>query len=169
MLRRRSDSRRRLLCLGIALLILGVGNVPWPRADFHNIRHHDGPGESCPLHDHLLGSHPEAGRAEDVAVLHWHWVPPHCPTPVDDPAAMHALTQDWPAAEGAGSLILVPPEPSGWLEAETGPMTDAVASLFEPCPIRPPGPRLDAGALRASASLLDGPPPLTILLGRWTC
>jgi hypothetical protein len=62
--------------VGIILLIPGLLHVPLPQADFHIIRHHHGVGEVCPQHDHLLRWHPRADEAEDVAVLHWHWLLP---------------------------------------------------------------------------------------------
>jgi hypothetical protein len=62
--------------LGIGMLILSVIHVPLPQADFHNIRHHDGPGQICIHHDHLLRWHPLAESNEDVALLHWHWFVP---------------------------------------------------------------------------------------------
>src|SRR5436190_2129737 len=62
--------------LGITLLIFSLVHTPLPQADFHNIRHHDAPGEVCEHHDHLLRWHPGAGSAEDVAILHWHWFLP---------------------------------------------------------------------------------------------
>ena len=170
MLSSRSDRRRRLHCLGVALLILGVGNVPWPRADFHNIRHHDGPGETCPLHDHLLGSHPDAGLAEDVAVLHWHWTPPQCPAPADgDTPVVHALAQDWPGVPSDDGLQFAPPEPTGWVDAASVEGPAAPTALAADFPIRLPGPRLDPGALRASPASLSPPISLTILHRHWTC
>ena len=63
--------------LGIILLILSMVHTPLPQPDFHNIRHHDGQGEVCEHHDHLLRWHPGATVASDVAVLHWHWFLPH--------------------------------------------------------------------------------------------
>jgi hypothetical protein len=57
-------------------MALGLIRVPLPQADFHNIRHHDGAGEVCPHHDHLLRWHPQASRNDDVAMLHWHWFVP---------------------------------------------------------------------------------------------
>lgn len=62
--------------LGIGLLIPGLLRVPLPQVDYHNIRHHDGAGEICPHHDHLLRWHPMASQNQDVAVLHWHWLAP---------------------------------------------------------------------------------------------
>jgi hypothetical protein len=65
-----------LRLLGFVLLIPGMLRVPLPQVDYHNIRHHDGAGEVCPYHDHLLRWHPSARRDSDVAVLHWHWLVP---------------------------------------------------------------------------------------------
>jgi hypothetical protein len=62
--------------LGIGIVIFGVIHVPLPQADYHNIRHHDGPGEVCPYHDHLLRWHSSATDNADVALLHWHWFVP---------------------------------------------------------------------------------------------
>jgi hypothetical protein len=70
----RSSHHRDFRCLRIALLILGLVPIPLPQIDFHNIRHHDGPGEVCEFHDHLLVWHPDAGLSEDVAVWHCHWL-----------------------------------------------------------------------------------------------
>ncbi len=70
----RSTHRQGIRSLGIALLILGLVPIPLPQIDFHNIRHHDGAGESCEFHDHLLVWHPDAGLSEDVAVWHCHWL-----------------------------------------------------------------------------------------------
>src|SRR3954471_17505656 len=84
--------------LGI-VLILGLVHMPLPQPDFHNIRHHDEPGEVCEHHDHLLRWHPGAGLADDVAVLHWHWF-----LPLSDPfnlspehpgPTLHAHVIDW--------------------------------------------------------------------------
>jgi hypothetical protein len=73
----RRAKRNGVRVLGISLLIFGVIHVPLPQADYHNIRHHDGPGEVCVYHDHLLRWHPTASSNEDVSLLHWHWfVPP---------------------------------------------------------------------------------------------
>jgi hypothetical protein len=62
--------------LGISLLIASVVRVPLPQADYHNIRHHDAPGEICIYHDHLLRWHPSARNNDDIALLHWHWLMP---------------------------------------------------------------------------------------------
>jgi hypothetical protein len=73
---RRPPKQYGLRLLTIALSIPGLFRVPLPQADFHNIRHHDGAGEVCPYHDHLLRWHPTANQNDDVAVLHWHWFVP---------------------------------------------------------------------------------------------
>lgn len=62
--------------VGISLLIASLIHVPLPQPDFHNIRHHDAPGEVCVYHDHLLRWHPSAGHDADASILHWHWVLP---------------------------------------------------------------------------------------------
>ncbi|WP_337173352.1 hypothetical protein [Paludisphaera sp.] len=79
------------------LLIPGLLHVPLPRADFHVIRHHHGPGEVCPKHDHLLRWHPLAGEGDEVAVLHWHWLLPRSAgeaDPVADPSIPVAHADD---------------------------------------------------------------------------
>jgi hypothetical protein len=83
--------------LGMGLLVASLVHTPMPWADFHNIRHHDGPGEVCRFHDHLLTWHPDARLADDVAVLHWHW---YVPTPagtrgMNDPVGIQARVPDW--------------------------------------------------------------------------
>jgi len=89
------DSFRRLK---IILVVFSLVHTPLPQPDFHNIRHHDGPGELCEHHDHLLRWHPSAGDAEDVETLHWHWFYPgeQGKVPATDPshAAIHAHVAD---------------------------------------------------------------------------
>ena len=62
--------------MGIGILILSLLHMPLPQADYHNIRHHDAPGEICGYHDHLLRWHPSADLDADVTMLHWHWFVP---------------------------------------------------------------------------------------------
>jgi len=93
--------------LGVSLLIASVVRVPLPQADYHNIRHHDAPGEICPFHDHLLRWHPSAAIDADVTLLHWHWFVPLAES--DDPNPrdgddrqgpfLHAHFSDWPAPD----------------------------------------------------------------------
>lgn len=95
---RRPAQQRRVRCLGVALLILGLGHTPLPAADFHNVRHHDGAGETCQYHAHLLRWHPGTDPGQDVAVLHWHWfLPGGAPgaTSPDGGPAFRAHAPDW--------------------------------------------------------------------------
>jgi hypothetical protein len=102
MLSRRSAPHRGARGLEIIILIFGLVHTPLPQPDFHNIRHHDGDGEVCEHHDHLLRWHPEAGIADDVAVLHWHWCFPVAEpmdlSPEQSGPAVHAHVVDWQAA-----------------------------------------------------------------------
>ena len=76
MVSNRRESWHRASALGVGLLILSLVHVPLPQADYHNIRHHDKPGEICGYHDHLLRWHPSADVDDDVTMLHWHWFVP---------------------------------------------------------------------------------------------
>jgi hypothetical protein len=117
---RRRTERRGLRILGIGMLILSTIRVPLPQADYHNIRHHDGPGEVCLYHDHLLRWHPSADFAADVAMLHWHWVAPlvepGAGRPGGDPEhrapgsgpALHAHVGDWPEPDWTGTPLVRP-------------------------------------------------------------
>ncbi len=98
--------------LGISLLILSLVHTPLPQADFHNVRHHDAPGEVCEHHDHLLRWHPDAGQAEDVALLHWHWILPTS-GPLDrghsgDGPALHAHVSGWDSTSPDAGPVVVP-------------------------------------------------------------
>jgi hypothetical protein len=96
----RSARHQGVRSLGIALLILGLIPIPLPQLDFHNVRHHDGVGEVCEFHDHLLVWHPDAGLAEDVAVWHCHWFLAHWDltgmVPAGEGPAAHAHIPDLP-------------------------------------------------------------------------
>ena len=167
---RRTDRRRRLRCLGIALLILAVGNVPAPRADYHNIRHHDGPGESCPLHEHLRSWHPGAGAAQDVAVLHWHWTPPTAPLPDSgDVPTARTQTRDWPGVCFDDGPQLAAPAPAGWIDFDPAPDPAASTALAPEILALATTPRAGPAALRAAHASAIGRVPLTALLHRWTC
>ncbi len=167
---RRAGRPRRLHWLGIALLILGVVHVPWPRADFHNIRHHDGPGEVCGVHEHLLRWHPDAGQAEDVALLHWHWVPADAPFG-PEPAPTARLV----APDGMGMAFDEAPR---WAPAPAPRLVDRPSAPAAPIvPIANP-----ADSRSAWAVLRAGPRPThdfcatfaprvsrTTLLQHWSC
>jgi hypothetical protein len=98
------------------MLIASVVRVPLPQADYHNIRHHDAPGEICLFHDHLLRWHPSAASDADVALLHWHWfVPlaePNDPNQRDGDdhqgPALHAHFSDWPAPDWLDEPVISP-------------------------------------------------------------
>jgi len=98
------------------LLIASVVRVPLPQADYHNIRHHDAPGEICVFHDHLLRWHPSAASNEDVALLHWHWfVPLAEPDGPDQPdgddhrgPVLHAHFSDWPEPDWLDEPVISP-------------------------------------------------------------
>ena len=78
-----------LRMLSIGLVVLSVVHIPLPQADYHNVRHHDGPGEICAHHDHLLRWHPSAGTSADLSLLHWHWF-----LPLLEPANTHQSPSD---------------------------------------------------------------------------
>ena len=73
---RRIEQSPRSRILFVGIVILSVIHVPLPQADYHNVRHHDGAGEVCDHHDHLLRWHPSAESDADVTLLHWHWFLP---------------------------------------------------------------------------------------------
>jgi hypothetical protein len=88
--------------LGIALLILSLIHVPIPQIDYHNIRHHDSPGQTCALHDHLLRWHPLAAFEDDVVLLHWHWF-----LPLVEPGTDHQPADDDSHRPGTGPAFHV--------------------------------------------------------------
>lgn len=171
--RRRRSEWRGLRMLGIGVLILSTVRFPLPQADYHNVRHHDAPGEVCPYHDHLLRWHPSAGLAADVAILHWHWFMPLAdPGPLDDsrhqgPLA-HAHINDWLAPDWTGTPM-VRPETRGRIAdllvlGLNGPIawpSSAWADLDDP------GPRFSShmrtiGDAGLRIAILD-------LVARWNC
>jgi hypothetical protein len=122
----------------VVLLILGLVRVPLPQADYHNVRHHDGPGEICPYHDHLLRWHPRADQDEDVALVHWHWFIPQYEEVEnqsagdrDHPAghipALHAHQFDLMKADWTGAPVL--------RESSRRPLHELASSLSTATPI----------------------------------
>ena len=119
--------------LGIGLLIFGLLHVPLPQPDYHNVRHHDSPGEVCEHHDHLLRWHPDAGRARDVAILHWHWFLPddgtgHLSGPGDG-VAIHAHVAGWDAPTIEAGPPVVGREDGRFLDATASPQHNLIAIL----------------------------------------
>jgi hypothetical protein len=97
---RRKDHPSGLQILGVGIVILSVIHVPLPQADYHNVRHHDGFGEVCEHHDHLLRWHPSADSNADVTLLHWHWF-----LPLLEPADPHQRSGDDHHRPGSGPSL----------------------------------------------------------------
>jgi hypothetical protein len=165
--------RRTCRWLGTILLVLGVGHVPLPRAEYHAISHQDGEGQDCVLHEHLLRWHPSASSGQTAARLHWHWVlprplDPRQPIESDDPGAARvllaidgALMVDKVVSPGLG----VPPQ--RYERSHPGPMPLCLGHIdpigpSEAWPSRR-GPSAVAGALLARHV------SLAVMLQRWTC
>jgi hypothetical protein len=164
--------RRDTHGLGIIFLIFSLVHTPLPQPDFHNIRHHDAPGEVCEHHDHLLRWHPGAGVAQDVAILHWHWFlptsePSDTPLP-DDRPALHAHVFDGFASTCEDAPRIVP-DTHSQLIARTATTAHAAVSLdLLPAISRAPG---SPGRCRQEAPGATAAPcaRLTTLLQRWVC
>ena len=154
--------------LGIGLLILGLLHVPLPEPDYHNVRHHDAPGEVCEHHDHLLRWHPDATGAQDVAIFHWHWfLPTGGPSvlPGDGPA-LHAHVAGWDAPTVEAPPPIVTRGPSLPVD---GPIPDLGLAL-DILPPRDPLPAsMRAGPVSARTYGATFAPhtSLSCLLGRW--
>jgi hypothetical protein len=97
---RRRDHCSGLRILSIGIVVLSVVHIPLPQADYHNVRHHDGPGEICAHHDHLLRWHPSADTSADLALLHWHWF-----LPLLEPANPHERSDDDHHRPGSGPAL----------------------------------------------------------------
>lgn len=171
---RRSTRRIGVRLLGIIPLILGLGHTPLPVADFHNIRHHDSPGQVCTYHDHLLRWHPGAGSAEDVAILHWHWFLLLGDTdsfPPDEGPAIHAHLADPlnPSWDDAPRIALESParvvERGGTGMAPDTPTPRDLGGFPGRWPSRA-GPASPVHAFTATFPPRVG---LPLLLQRWTC
>lgn len=150
-------------------LILSLAHTPLPQPDFHNIRHHDAPGEICEHHDHLLRWHPSAGAAQDVAKLHWHWfLPTDAGTdsvPPEHGPALHAHVADWFASSWDDGPRIVPDthsqplvRTSFWLQATLPPdLLDPSDSVLGLCRVLP------------SRATVARPTAPLALLERWRC
>jgi len=151
-----------------------------PQADYHNVRHHDAPGEICGYHDHLLRWHPSADLDDDVTMLHWHWFVPivefgdHHQRPDDDHhrtgsgPAVHAQLGDWPAPDWRGDPVVRPESRARLVDHLALGLSDGsqLHSADQPILVGPNRARFSAhdrngtGGLRASR---------TALLQRWNC
>ena len=178
--RRRRSGRRGLRILGIGILILSTIRVPLPQADYHNVRHHDGPGEVCVYHDHLLRWHPWADSADDVAMLHWHWFAPLAEPGAGRPGgddehrapgsgpALHAHLGDWPEPDWTGGPLIRPDARGRLLDLLTlglnGPGTPATSARIAEID---PGPNLFLAWHAGGAT----DPRATVLsqTSRWNC
>ena len=162
------------------MLILSAIHIPLPQADYHNIRHHDAPGEICPYHDHLLRWHPTAASADDVALLHWHWFlplvqPSAAPGGADDEhrapgsgPALHAHLGDWPEPDWGSDPVIRPESRGRFLEqlglglfgAGSGSITAQFAAVDPEPSSLSPNPASEPARVRA---------PRTALFQRWNC
>ena len=171
-MRRWTHHHHRARTLGISLLILSLVHAPWPQADFHNVRHHDRPGQICEYHDHLLRWHPDAGQADDIAILHWHWILP-ISGPIEsghsgNGPALHAYVSGWDATSpdpgppitldsSSRPIDPVPPSP---LALGAAPFT---------MPVDRPGLREGLGSLRSFGATFAPRISLASILQRWSC
>ncbi len=175
MLTHRWPGHPRARALGISLLILSLAHAPLPRADFHNVRHHDAPGEVCEFHDHLLRWHPDAGQADDVALLHWHWVLPPSPAGPGHSGEgtgpiLHAHADGWEAVAPEAGPAVVPDSTSRWAAVAAPPRG---APDFDPAILAHPVDRVarrdGAGPVHAFAATFAPRASLSSWLQRWTC
>jgi hypothetical protein len=167
--RRAHNSLTRSLAI---VMIVSLGHAPLPAPDYHNVRHHDGPGEVCSYHDHLLRWHPDAGTSEDVAILHWHWFVPTPGMPASDPArqgpAMHAHLADWLAPTWDGGPQLKPADrPRPLDQPSAGRLLTALPAFDQAN--APTGCRASPTPVYAFSATFAPRSPLTSLLMRWLC
>jgi hypothetical protein len=171
-MRRWSCHHPRARTLGITLLILSLVHAPWPQADFHNVRHHDQPGQVCEHHDHLLRWHPDAGQADDVALLHWHWVLPTS-GPLEsghhgDGPALHAHVSGWDATSPDSGPLVVPDRSSRPVDAPPPSLLALEAAPFAR-PADRPGLREGLGSVRTFGATFSPRISLASRLQRWSC
>lgn len=168
---RRLARQRGTRSLGIIVLILGLVHTPLPQPDFHNIRHHDGPGEVCEFHDHLLRWHPGAGQADDVAMLHWHWLfasaEPSDPSPEHAGSAIHAHVVDWQSATWEdGPQVSADTTTRGHVPLSASP---SLSSLIFSDATQLVAPAPGARPWRTFGATFAPRTPLSCLLQRWVC
>jgi hypothetical protein len=165
--------------VGVLLTTLSIVHTPLPQPDFHNIRHHDAPGEVCEFHDHLLRWHPGAGLASDVSVLHWHWFLPSVPDAdgpsrsTDDGPAIHAHVIDWQAVswEVAPNIAARTIDSDTLVRSIARPLPCSFDGAFSPIGLNALALLTSRGTsarLAFSASFAPGV-SLGTLLHRWDC
>jgi hypothetical protein len=171
MARARHQGARRL---GILMVILGLVHAPLPQPDFHNIRHHDGPGEVCEHHDHLLRWHPGAGVAADVSVLHWHWFVPTA-DPLDNTStdphgpALHAHVVDWQAPSWEGGPLVTADTTARFVPGlDRAPAPGPAPSIVACATVAPPT-APDSCRVRTFGATFAPTAPLACLYQRWDC
>ncbi len=162
----------RARTLGIFLLILSLVHAPWPQADFHNVRHHDQAGQTCEYHDHLLRWHPDGGEAEDVAILHWHWVLPS-PDPIDQShngkgPALHAYVGGWNATSVDSGPSVVPDRSSRLIDIPS-PAPLAIQDASFALAVDRPDLREGLGSFRTFGATFAPRISLASRLQRWSC
>ncbi len=170
---RRPTRRRGLHGSGIILLIFGLVHTPLPQPDFHNIRHHDSPGEVCDYHDHLLRWHPQAGLAEDVATLHWHWFVPFADEPQGDlpgsGLAIHAHISDWFDSNWDNGPLVVPDHASRLLSRLAADSVSVWAAPLVPSTEVTARLGLESWRVFDARALIARTGSLNSLLQRWVC
>lgn len=163
---------RRASTLAVSLLILALLPTPWPKVEFHNVRHHDSPGQVCEYHDHLLRWHPDATGAADMAVLHWHWAWPsqedaHSGHDGAGPRLHAYLSQDDLPAVNPGSAFVADTAVRASLPPTFEFAPSAVA--FDPPPRDPLGLRAGIPPSMIPGALFAPRASLTSRLHRWSC
>jgi hypothetical protein len=162
------------------MLVPGLLRVPLPQADFHNIRHHDGAGEICPLHDHLLRWHPTASQNDDVATVHWHWIIPPAGDSGDGSASgngdrdgfpsplLHAYHLDCFEPDWSGDPV-IGPDQRGRLSHDISPGHATPELAYNGHVGAPAGCRICAGSEIAHIALGIPRAGLLGLSQRWNC
>jgi hypothetical protein len=162
------------------MLILGALRIPLPQADYHNIRHHDAPGEVCVYHDHLLRWHPRASSNDDVALLHWHWFLPLVSPVTPDPGAtgeqhtprsgpaLHAHLGDWAEPDWTGTPV-IRPETRGRLLDRLALGLSGAGSAAASNPTPAVDARSGAGSARPDDAVAGLRAARASLLQRWNC
>ncbi len=171
-MRRWMRDHHRFGRLGIILLILSLVHAPWPQADFHNVRHQDQAGKVCEFHDHLLRWHPDAGEADDVAILHWHWVLPSS-GPIEknhtgDGPALHAYVSGWDLNSPDSSPVVAPDRSSRLIDL---PSPSLLASDLAPFALAVDRPDLRdrLGPIRTFGATFAPRISFASRLQRWSC